>query len=219
MVDKIEASDTLGQCTSGCNPKFLVHLRRPKNFDETQGFGFDWFRPEYEEPLTKLFALQGMIEPLYLGKIKELKKLYFCKGVKKIVPYGKEYIPSIISMFSDIDENASEYIKDKQSIGLNLDIEVYEIPEENKKIEVDSTVIEFFCENEFIKISPLKIPLSSLISNGYAKDIIRDPVIQFSQKSKYYRAENAINIKVIGGFISNPLLFRFSITSVSRSNP
>lgn len=200
----VNLSNNLDECTSTCNQKFLVHLRRPKNLDEKNGFGFDWFRSEYEQPLTKLLAYQSMIEPIYLGKIKELKKLYQCDGVDKIAPYGKEYIPSIISMFSDIDEDVSDYIKQKQLSGLTLDIELYEIPEENKRIIADATTIEFLSDNEFIRISPSVFSLSSIISTGYAKDIIRNPLVQIARKNiKYFRAENSINIKVVGGFIEN----------------
>lgn len=198
---KVNSTGTLNDCTSGCNQKFLVHLRRPIYFDESKGFGFDWFRAEYEQPLTKLLAYSPMIEPIYLGRIRDLKKMYYCEGVPRISPYGKEYITSIISMFSDIDEDASEYIKNKQADGLTLDVEVYEIDAE---LLSDATRIEFMSENEFIQIQPSFIDLNAIICNGKAKDFIRDPKVQIPRKNeKFYRKENAINIKIIGGYIEN----------------
>lgn len=201
MVNKIETSNMLGQCSAGCNPKFLIHFRRPINFDESQGYGFDWFRPEYEQSLTRLLKYEKMIEPLYFGKIRELKKLYECAGVSKIKPYGKEYIPSIISMFSDIDEDVSDYIRGKQANGLTLDIETYQLSE-NEDLMDNGITIEFFSENEAIEINPSEISLSSLIANGKAKDYVRSPEVQISRtKEVFYRITEAINIKVVGSFL------------------
>lgn len=216
MTNKIEATNTLEQCNSGCNPKFLAHLRRPTSFDETQGFGFDWFRPEYELPLTKIPSLQGIVEPLFKLDIRKLKNTYYCKGIKKITPFGKEYIPSIISMFSDVDNEVSDFIRDKQKNGLSLDIELYEL---DSVISDNGIAIEFKAESEFIVIEPSLFRLGELIASGYAKDRCRDinkkeqkgdkklvlkEKIQISRDNeKYYRAENAINVKISGGYVED----------------
>lgn len=199
MVDKILVSESLEQCKANCSRKFIIHFRRPVTFDSSTGFGFDWFRPEYEEKLTKIFVEDLKEQPLYKKNILELKKTYNHKTIRSIQPYGKEYIASYLSLFAENDSGVSKFIKNKQKGGIDLDIETYQIVGDDKSpLSDDGTICEFNCEDQSILITPKKISLSDLINNGYAADNIIDPVVQLKRKNlKYYRKSKFVNIRCL----------------------
>lgn len=199
----IESSPTLGQCTANCTRKFTIQFRRNKGFDPKCGVGFDWFRPEYEEGLTKIFKDNNAIKPLFKGDILNFKKTYRFNKISSISPYGTEYIPSILSIFSQKDPKLSKYMKDKQRDGISLDIETYQIiGDDQSPLEGVSAKCKFTCINPNVNISPKMIDLADLVSNGYAQDLIRDQSFQLRRANKkFYRKESAINIK-IDGFLS-----------------
>lgn len=199
----VESSPILGSCNANCTRKFIINFRRNKQFDPKSGVGFDWFRPEYEENLTRIFKDSNAINPLFKGNIKNLKKTYKFNGIPSISPYGVEYIPSILSIFSQKDTKLSKYIKEKQKNGITLDIETYQIiGDDHSPLEGVSAKCKFTCINPNIEISPQSMNLSELVGNGYAQDLLRDRTIQIARKNKkFYRKENAINIK-INGFLS-----------------
>lgn len=198
----IENSSNIGQCTVDCDRKFTIHLRRNINFDELSGVGFDWFRPEYEESITKIFEKDNILKPLFKLDIKNIKNTYKFKNIKSIAPFGTEYIPSILSMFSQNDPDCSNYIKKQQKKGLFLDVETYQVTgDDNLPLDGSSIICTFECDNTNIIIKPSRMNLSSLIDQGYAKDIVRAENIQKKRNKKFYRKEKAINI-VIKDFIT-----------------
>lgn len=197
------SSSSTATCAT-CLRKFTIHFRRP--YTELQPasfkgeFGFDWLRDEYIHPILKLdnstyhkiYSLNRSLD------IPRLKKAYI-DYTKKINPYGTEYIPTFLTIFSE------KFIKKKGYVNLKsevlLDLEIHQIIGDESPIDLnDSTEIEFVSDNNNVLISygsnsnfnkTVKCQLRDLISNGQ-KNKILDQANNISRK--YYQKKQSIYI-------------------------
>lgn len=177
----------MGQCTTECTlKKFLVHFRRPQDYHGQ--YGFDWLRQSYVEGVETVPSKTGSKTPLCKNP-NNLKNEYKKDVKNPIAPYGKEYFPAWLSLFASIsrrNKNVSDMTKD----GATLDLYI----EALEPLTADDTVLEFICNNQFVKISKKRIRLAPAL----AKPKIKDP----DGNKTYYHLPKAINIRCQGGWLS-----------------
>ena len=176
----------MGQCTTECTlKKFLVHFRRPQDYYGQ--YGFDWLRQSYVESIVEVPANDSQ-KPLCKNP-NNLKNEYKKDVKNPIAPYGKEYFPAWLSLFAYVPEKNKNVSKmTKNGATLDLYIEALE------PLAGDDTVLEFICDNQFVKISKKSIRLAPAL----AKPKIKDP----DGNKTYYHLPKAINIRCQGGWLS-----------------
>ena len=168
--------------------KFLVHFRRPSNY---QGeYGFDWLRDEYIYPIEKVtndnngYPINAPT-PLCLNP-SALKEEYSKTDiVNPISPYGVEYYPAWLAIFPHTTTAQFAHGSRMHRNGVNLDLEI----EELESLTSDDTEIIFESGNTNLIVFPEKIALKNLISVKQTKKLGGNNIRDF------YLAEKAINIK------------------------
>ena len=146
----------MGQCTTECTlKKFLVHFRRPQDYYGQ--YGFDWLRQSYVESIVEVPANDSQ-KPLCKNP-NNLKNEYKKDVKNPIAPYGKEYFPAWLSLFAYVPEKNKNVSKmTKNGATLDLYIEALE------PLAGDDTVLEFICDNQFVKISKKKHPFGFCVN-------------------------------------------------------
>ncbi|WP_378172708.1 DUF4280 domain-containing protein [Aquimarina sp. SS2-1] len=167
--------------------KFLVNVRRP---DDYKGeYGFDWLRDEYIYPIeTVVFDNDGtslnQLMPICKNP-EDLKNEYKIKDVvNPITPYGVEYYPAWLSIFSDASNG---HINE---VDLNIEIE------EIEPLESDGTQIIFESANDSLIITPSELSLNELLGKKQTKDL-------GTATKDFYVTEKVINIKCDGEPLEN----------------
>lgn len=180
---------TTGGATASCMKKFMVHFRRPENY---QGqYGFDWLREDYIKPNKVIYEKDN--QKLALSRDPAKLKAEYKKDVKNpIAPHGKEYFPAWLSLFAYIqgkkvneEPNISTMTKD----GVTLDLYIQGL----EPLANDGTQLLFSCTNPNVKLSRTQIPLASALSTK-----IKDP----DGTKTYFHLKRAINIKCVGGWLN-----------------
>ncbi|WP_299888184.1 matrixin family metalloprotease [uncultured Lacinutrix sp.] len=170
--------------------KFLVHFRRPYDYDGT--YGFDWLRDEYIYPIktvAKDHSGNALNAPLELCEnITELKAKY-----KKLTAHSKDYYSSWLTMFPNTAEANTTHSASIQTNGIDLDIEI----EELETLVTDDTEILFENSNPYLKIVPEKLMLKDLLVSKQTKSL------GGTNTKDYYLAQKKINVKSDGGVFEN----------------
>ncbi|MGS2738386.1 hypothetical protein [Sinomicrobium sp. M5D2P17] len=169
--------------------KFLVHFRRPINY---QGeYGFDWLRDEYIYPIKKVTndnngATIGIKTPLCKNP-EALKDEYNKpkKDVNPIVPYGKNYYPAWLSIFPHTTTAQFAHGSRMHDKGITLDLEI----EQLEALVHDDTKLIFESSDSNLVITPDKIDLKTLIGNKQIKDL------GGNNRREFYHVRGAVNIQ------------------------
>lgn len=210
------SSPAAGSLCATCLRKFTVHFRRPyriatKAIDSSNGkplyngeYGFDWLRDEYLNSSSN-FTKNGTIAKYPVLKeidnkyrVNSLKENY-TEGVKKINPFGSEYIPSHLAIFSTNlkkpDPNGSTDINKN---GALLWLEIHQLAgDDSSPLTNDGTVLLFESSHPSIKMSTAKgnekktkisIPLSKVLNN-YSELKLDNGVRKFYQNKNFLRVK------------------------------
>lgn len=174
--------------------KFLVHFRRPKNYDGK--YGFDWLREEYIYPMVTVTNDNNgnsINAPKALCKnTTALKQEYLHEVVNNIKPYTINYYPAWLAIFAHTTTSQFPYGSDMHENGVNLDLQIDEIDQ----IISDGTEILFESQNQYLKISPKKIAISDVISSNRKSRNVN------GRNINYYKLERKVNIKCTGGVLN-----------------
>ncbi len=176
--------------------KFLVHFRRPEDY--VGKYGFDWLRDEYIYPIVTVTNDNngtpiGVPTPL-CKDVAALKTEYKTTDVvNPISPYGNDYYPAWLAIFPRTDEASFPHGLTMHKDGVDLDLEI----EELEALVNDDTEIIFKTNNSALKITPSKLNLKSLIGSKKTKNL------GGANNRDYYLAKKKVNIKCIGGVLSN----------------
>lgn len=198
------ASPTAGSTCATCLRKFTVHFRTldvddnikvpgiknpVNNFDGT--FGFDWMRNEYIYPMT---LVDGKRLPILISQLPKLMASYN-EGIQlPIKPFGSQYIPAWLAIFSD--KNSDKINKG----GVFLDLEILQNKHDDiNKLTNDGTKLFFVSSSKYIKISPNIIDLNSLIQRSRIKRILNSKNNIFEY---FYANLRSIKISCEGGVLS-----------------
>jgi hypothetical protein len=181
------ASPTAGTSCATCLKKFLVHFRRPQDY--SGNYGFDWLREDYVTA-NKHIAKAGNVKKALCFDIVKLKNEYKTDVKNPIAPYGKEYFPVWLSLFSYINGSNSPHISTMTKDGVKLDLYIEEI----EPLSNDGTELIFQCENKFIQISPKNIPLVNAL---------RKKILDSDGTKQFYHLARSILIKCEGGWLNN----------------
>ncbi|WP_228270960.1 hypothetical protein [Acinetobacter bereziniae] len=146
------ASPTAGTSCATCLKKFLVHFRRPQDY--SGNYGFDWLRDDYIYANKFIAEASNAKKPLRVD-VQKLKNEYKTDVKNPISPYGQEYFPAWLSLFSYIEDSNSPHISKMTKDGVKLDLFIEEI----EPLSNDGTELIFECQNNFIQLSPKQIPL------------------------------------------------------------
>lgn len=174
--------------------KFLVHFRRPDDYDGK--YGFDWLRDEYIYPLVTVGADNngqpiGKQIPL-CKQIETLKAEYRDRGVSDpIVPYGKDYYPAWLALFPYTTSAEFSHGSRMHKNGVDLDLEIEEL-EQLVVSEKDETEILFEASHPCLFITPSVIKLKELLTSRQTKSLGKD------KSRNFYHASKQINIKCQG---------------------
>jgi len=176
--------------------QFLVHFRRPSDYDGK--YGFDWLRDEYIYPIIRVGNDnngRGINTQMPLCKNPSaLKAEYRTTDVRNpISPYGKEYFPAWLAIFPHTTTAQFAHGSQMHKDGVTLDIDIEEI----EALASDATEILFECTNRFVTISPAKLNLSSLIGRKQTKNL------GGSRVRNYYHNTKKVNIKCSGGALTS----------------
>jgi len=176
-TDLIEEPSTL--------KKFHINFRRGTNYSGE--YGFDWLRDEYIYPIEFVATTfrenaNNGYKPLALYP-KTLKDQYYSSDViDPISPYGQDYYPSWLSLFSKHTYWMFNNKVHNNGILLNLEIEALE------ELSTDTTILTFETSNNTITIAPSKINLSDALTTKQTKDLGDGTTKEF------YVLEDAVNI-------------------------
>ncbi|MFC4414164.1 zinc metalloprotease [Kaistella carnis] len=174
--------------------KFLVHFRRPKNYDGK--YGFDWLREEYIYPMVTVTNDNNgnpINAPTALCKnTTALKQEYLNGVVNNIKPYTINYYPAWLAIFPHTTTSQFPHGSDMHENGVNLDLQIDEIDQ----IISDGTEILFESQNQYLKISPKKIAISDVISSNRKSRNVN------GRNINYYKLERKVNIKCTGGVLN-----------------
>ncbi|QCE42460.1 matrixin family metalloprotease [Psychroserpens sp. NJDZ02] len=171
--------------------KFLVHFRRPSDYDGT--YGFDWLRDEYIHPIKSVILDHSgntINAALNLCENTNLLKTKY----KKLVAHNNDYYGSWLTMFPNTIEANTTHSASIQTNGIDLDIDI----ETLETLISDDTEIIFENENPFLKITPEKLMLKNLITGTITNKSLGGTNIK-----KYYSNSKKINIKSDGGVFEN----------------
>ncbi len=171
--------------------RFLVHFRRPSDYDGK--YGFDWLREEYIYPIVTVTndnngAPINTAKALCKNPI-QLKQEYRSDVTNNISPYGITYYPAWLAVFPYTTTKQFAHGSTMHKDGVSLDLQFDEID----KIISDGTEILFECKNQYLKVAPQKITISDVIAAGKKSRNVNGKTINF------YKLEQKINIKCIGG--------------------
>lgn len=180
------SSPASGSSCATCLKKFLVHFRRPQNY--SGNYGFDWLRDDYILA-NKRIAKESNAKKALCFNVTKLKNEYKLGVKNPIAPYGVEYFPAWLSLFSYIQGPNSPNISTMTKDGVKLDL--YIEPLEN--LSNDGTELIFKCSNKFISIEPKNIQLSNILQKK-----IKDP----DGTKQYYHAARSILVKCNGGWLN-----------------
>lgn len=181
------ASPTAGTSCATCLKKFLVHFRRPQDY--SGNYGFDWLRDDYIYA-NKHIAKEGNIKKALCLDIAKLKNEYKADVKNPISPYGKEYFPAWLSLFSYINGSNSPHISTMTKNGVQLDLFIEEI----EPLSNDGTELIFECQNNFIQLSPKQIPLVN---------VLKKKVKDSDGTKQFYHLPRSILIKCEGGWLND----------------
>lgn len=180
-------SPNSGISCASCLKKFIVHFRRPSNYKG--GYGFDWLREDYVNPNKRIASQNYQKKPLCLN-VSKLKQEYKKDIKNPISPYGKEYFPAWLSLFSYVNNSSNSNISTMTKEGVKLDLYV----EELEPLSDDGTQIIFKCDNKFISVTPKNMQLS---------DILRKKIKDPDGTKSFYHAPRSILVKCEGGWLSS----------------
>ncbi|ATZ65133.1 hypothetical protein [Acinetobacter bereziniae] len=181
------ASPTVGTSCTTCLKKFLVHFRRPQDY--SGNYGFDWLRDDYIYANKFIAEASNAKKPLCVD-VQKLKNEYKNDVKNPISPYGQEYFPAWLSLFSYIEDSNSPHISKMTKDGVKLDLFIEEI----EPLSNDGTELIFECQNNFIQLSPKQIPLVNAL-----KKKVKDS----DGKKQYYHLARSILIKCQGGWLND----------------
>ncbi|NHB58773.1 hypothetical protein G9F32_12215 [Acinetobacter sp. 194] len=213
---RVGSSPAAGSICTTCLRKFTVHFRRPyklssKAIDQITRkplyngeYGFDWLRDEYLNSLT-LFAKTKGGTKSYSPVLKEASNRYrvnslkenYTQGIKKVSPFGNEYIPSHLALFStNLDKPDPNGSTEINKNGALLWLEIHQISgDDSTPLTNDGTVLYFESSHPSIKISTangnekktkVSIPLSKVLNN-YSQLKLDSGVRKFYQNKNFLR--------------------------------
>ena len=136
---------------------FLIHFRRPDNYDGE--FGFDWMRDDYNT---------------VCNNYKELKKEYYdCEKNEKVeLPKGKEYFVPWLSMFAKQKDTEPKKEENKLEKKVKLKIELEKL--NNYQIQ-DDDYIEIPSKSDII-FNPNEIKVSEINENTTVEVVCKEPL-------------------------------------------
>lgn len=120
-------------------------------------------------------------------------KAEYLSGFKSIIkPYGYEYFPAWLSLFSFVKNLKNKNISDMHKNGVLLDLHIDEL----ESLTSDGTYLEFIPSSEFIKVSPDKISIDKVLTAPKKKKYQGTKVVS------YYHLSKTILVKCSGGFLN-----------------
>lgn len=158
----ITPSPKFGSLCDNCLRKFIINFRRGDDYAFEGGFGFDWFRSEYENPMIeykignedsfKARMDNSKISSGVEGSISALKKTFTDGQHSTINPFGVEYIPAWICLPVSNDNSFRRFA---------LNLELIPIGEEEQRLDIvdDGTQLIFETSNPNISIEPSMLKL------------------------------------------------------------
>lgn len=171
--------------------KFMVHFRRPSDYNGK--YGFDWLRDEYIYPIINVtHDNQGTPIGGKKALCLDVTKLKTEYKDTSLSPYGKDYYPAWLSIFPHTTTAQFKHGSSMHASGVNLDLEV----EELESLAKDSTELLFETNNQFLKITPEKLKLKDLIGKKERKNL------GGTNTREYYLATKKVNIKCKGGTLN-----------------
>lgn len=184
----VGSSGEKGNTCTSCIKKFIVNFRRPSDYRGQ--YGFDWLREEYIYPVYLIVEKNNDVLPLSLN-VSNLKKEYRKDVPNPITPYGQEYFPAWLSLFSYIEKSTNPNVSDMTKNGAQLDLHIEEI----ETLKNDGTQILLESSNPFLKITPKKINISEVLKS-------KKKIKKYGSKSvNYYHLIRKVNVKCTGGFL------------------
>ena len=180
-------SPASGSSCATCLKKFLVHFRRPQNY--SGNYGFDWLRDDYINANKRIVNERNAKKAFCLDVVK-LKNEYKLDIKNPIAPYGVEYFPAWLSIFSYIKGSNNPNISTMTKDGVKLDLYI----EALESLSSDGTELIFSCSNKFIQISPQNIPLTNILKNK---------ILDTDGTKQYYHAARSILVKCHGGWLNH----------------
>jgi hypothetical protein len=162
------ASPTAGTSCATCLRKFTVHFRvsdsndnrivngKYVNSDYDGSFGFDWLRDEYLYPIISVDDKN--LKPIFKGNPLKLISSYKDGQKSQMNPFGEQYIPSWLSMFSSTSSNQIN----KNGVILNIEIQQC-ISDDNFPLDNDGTKLFFLPSNEALKVIPDILDLNKFL--------------------------------------------------------
>lgn len=158
----IHPSPKVGSLCDNCLRKFIINFRRGNDYAFDGGFGFDWFRNEYENPMIeykignedsfKASMDKTKISSGVEGSISALKKTFTDGQPSTINPFGVEYIPAWICLPVSSDSYFRRF---------SLNLELIPIGDEEQRLDIvdDGTQLIFESSNPNISIEPSTLKL------------------------------------------------------------
>ncbi len=174
--------------------KFLVHFKRPRDY---QGeYGFDWLREEYIYPIETVTNDNNGVSinaPTALClNINNLKAEYLRDVINPTSPYGVTYYPAWLSIFPSTTSQQFAHGSSMHRSGVFLDLQFDEL----ETIISDNTEIVLESSNPFLKITPNKFPISDVLGGTKKSRVINSKTIN------YYVLEKKVNVKCTDGALT-----------------
>lgn len=200
----IGSSPTVGKTSQTCLQEFTIHFRRAEDRVFDGRYGFDWYRPEFFKKMTYYQPLTSSEErikvALVTGNIDTLKSTYTHGQKTKILPYGKEYIPAWLAIYSTEWLNVHRSGQgENYSVALDLELNLIEDKndgelnpiDKNKEFELknNGTILKFEASNPNIVIDPSEMNINRFLSTfGNNKKLSNQ------ENDQKYLVSNAVNI-------------------------
>ncbi|WP_018628152.1 hypothetical protein [Niabella aurantiaca] len=168
--------------------KFLVHFRRPDDYEGA--YGFDWLREEYIFPLVTVThdnngaVIPGSMHPL-CKDVPKLKQEYLRDVKNPIAPYGVRYYPAWLSLFPHTTTQQFPHGSTMHKNGVSLDLQFDEL---EPMIDDGTEIILESC-HEGIEVTPSKFSVAEVIASGKKRRLINPNYVN------YYTLKKKVNIK------------------------
>lgn len=194
------ASPTAGTSCATCLRKFTVHFRvsdyndnrlvngKYIKSDYDGSFGFDWLRDEYIYPIIPVDDKNK--RPIFKGNPLKLISSYKAGQKSQIKPFGEQYIPSWLAMFSSVNSNEIN----KNGVILNLEI-LQCLGDDILPLANDGTKLFFLPTTESLKVIPDTLDLSKFLQKKRKSK-------KLANRVRYFYEENN-SIKIICNNILN----------------
>lgn len=190
----IGSSPTVGKTCATCLQEFTIHFRRIEDSVYDGSYGFDWYRPEffkkmtYDQPITS--DTKRTEVALVNGDIDTLKSTYTNGQKTKILPYGKEYIPAWLAVYSTEWLNIHRTGQgNNYSVVLDLELNLID-KKKDSELKNNGTILKFKPSNPNIVIEPSEMNITGFLNTLGNKEKLLN-----QGNDQKYLISNAVNIE------------------------